>query len=459
MRSAMANSQNMPAMSSATPTAADPMSLTCPIFGSWSVVSRSASFSIAVLSSSTTSTSTTTATSSTRRMVVAPISHASGTETARIASSSRTACSERIAKARPLRVLMVARHSRSKLQARRGRHRRGLGCALLLQKFGDQESHVDRLLGIEAGIADGVVAIAEILMGDGAGAADAFGDILPGHLEMNAAGMGALRSVNAEERLDLRQDAVERPGLVAGVGADGVAVHWIARPHHCPALALDGADHRRQEIADLLGAKPRDQRQPARLVVGIEHVDQFKQFVRLQRRPAFQPDRVLDAAKVFDMGVVELPGAVADPDHVARGRVPVPGSRVDAGKSLLVAEQQRLMAGVEIGGAQLGMALEIEAAGAHEIQRIRDAVSQLLVAPRLLGILQEAEHPLVHTAEIGQAAGGERAQQIERRGRLPVRHQLTLRIGRARLFREPDIVDDVAAVARQLDAVDRLDRR
>src|SRR6478735_3572521 len=217
MRSAMANSQNMPAMTSVTPTAAEPMSLTCPIFGSWSVVRRSASFSIAVLSNSTTSTSTTVATSSTRRIVVAQTTHDSGIDTARMASSSRMACSERIAKARPLRVLIVARHSRSKLQSRRGRHRRGLGSALLLQEFGDQESHVDRLLGIETGIADGVIAVAEILIGDGAGAADAFSNVLPGHLQMNAAGVGAFRGMNAEERLHLRQDAVERPGLVAGV--------------------------------------------------------------------------------------------------------------------------------------------------------------------------------------------------------------------------------------------------
>ena len=54
-----------PAITSATPTAAEPMSLTRPICGSWSVVRRSASFSIAVLSSSTTRTNATAATSST----------------------------------------------------------------------------------------------------------------------------------------------------------------------------------------------------------------------------------------------------------------------------------------------------------------------------------------------------------------------------------------------------------
>src|SRR5450755_1029057 len=180
MRSTMANSQNRPAMTSATPTAAEPISLTRPICGSGSVVSRSASFSIAVLSNSTTSTRTTTAISSTRRIVVAPISHASGSASASATSSSRTACSERMAKARPLRVLIVARQNLSNSQSRCDRHRLNLAAAFLLEQFGDQESHVDRLLGIETGIADRVIAIAEILMGDGARAADEFGDVLPG---------------------------------------------------------------------------------------------------------------------------------------------------------------------------------------------------------------------------------------------------------------------------------------
>src|SRR5712664_813106 len=215
MRSAMANNQNKPAITSATPTAAEPISLTRPICGSWSVVSRSASFSIAVLSNSTTSTRTTTAISSMRRIVVAPTSHASGKASASAAISSRTACSERIAKARPLRVLIVARQSRSKSKPRCGRHRLVLSPAFLLEQFGDQEGHVDGLFGVEAGIADRVIAVVEVLVGDGARAADAFGDVLPGHFQMDAAGVSALRRVDGEERLHLRQDAVERTGLVA----------------------------------------------------------------------------------------------------------------------------------------------------------------------------------------------------------------------------------------------------
>src|SRR5689334_23185259 len=187
---------------------------------------------MAVLSNSTTRTKATAATSSTRRMAVAPTSQASGTDSASANSSSRTACSERIANARPLRVLMVARQSRSKSEARCGRHRLFLAGTLLLEQFGDQEGHVDRLFGVEAGVADRVVAVVEILVGDGAGAADAFGDVLPGHLQVHAAGMGAFGGMNGEERFHLRQHAVERPGLVARSRGDGVAVHRIARPDH-----------------------------------------------------------------------------------------------------------------------------------------------------------------------------------------------------------------------------------
>src|SRR5260370_19805217 len=101
-----------------------------------------------------TSTRTTTAISSKRRIVVVPISHASGNDSASAAISSRTACSERIAKTRPLRVLIVARQNRSNSESRHDRHRFGLAATLLLEQFGDQESHVDRLLGIEAVVAE-----------------------------------------------------------------------------------------------------------------------------------------------------------------------------------------------------------------------------------------------------------------------------------------------------------------
>ena len=131
-------------------------------------------------------------------------------------------------------------------------------------------------------------------------------------------------------------------------------------------------------VEDLVGAEAGDQRQPARLVLRVEHLDQLQQLIGGQRRAAFQADRVLDAAEELDMGMVELAGAIADPDHMAGGVVPVAGGGIDARHRLLVAEQQRLVAGVEIGRAHLRMRLRIDAAGAHEVERLGDALGQFL---------------------------------------------------------------------------------
>src|SRR6185437_2380031 len=281
------------------------------------MVRRSASFSIAVLSSSTASTSPTATTNSTTRIAVVPISHAKGSASTRATSSSRTACSERAAKIRPLQELMVARQNRSNLESRGRRHRLDLAGASLLEQFRDQKGHVDRLLGIETRIADRVIAVVEVFVRQGARAADAFGDVLAGHLEMNAAGMTAFRGVDRKEAAHFRDDAVEGARLATRGRGDGIAVHRIARPDHHAPFPLNRADQARQVIADLVGAKAVDQRQPARLVVRIEHVDQLEQFVRLERGPAFQPDRIFDAAEIFDMTMIELTGAVADPDEVA----------------------------------------------------------------------------------------------------------------------------------------------
>src|SRR5579871_1260969 len=151
---------------------------------------------MAVLSSSTITTRSTMATSSTRRISVAPHSHAKGSEITSATSSSRIACSERTAKIRPLRELMVARQSRRNSESRSRRHRFDLAAALLLQELRDQESQVDGLLGIEARIAGRVVAVVEVLFRDRTRAADAFGNVLAGHFQMDAAGIGPLRRMD-----------------------------------------------------------------------------------------------------------------------------------------------------------------------------------------------------------------------------------------------------------------------
>src|SRR5713101_3114430 len=112
------------------------------------------------------------------------------------------------------------------------------------------------------------------------------------------------------------------------------------------------------------------------------------------------------------MRVVELTRAIADPQHVTGRAVPIAGGRILARHRLLEAEQESLVARIEVGRTQLGMALEIETAGLHECKRLRDAVGDLAIAIELLGILDKAEHPLMDAAKAGIAAVGKCAQQI-----------------------------------------------
>jgi hypothetical protein len=59
--------------------------------------------------------------------------------------------------------------------------------------------------------------------------------------------------------------------------------------------------------------------------------------------PHFRPIGFLHAAGEFHMRAVGLPGAVADPDHVARAREPLARGRIEPAERLFVFQQQRLV--------------------------------------------------------------------------------------------------------------------
>ena len=349
-------------------------------------------------------------------------------------------------------------HGRGRRANFRSIERASFGCrappgTLSLEQFGEEESNLDRLFGIQPRVAMGVIAVAEIERGNRPRAAGAFGDVLAGHFEMDAAGISSLGLMDLEEAAHFADDLVERPGLVTALRGHRIAVHRIAGPHDGAALALHPADQRRQTARHLVGAEAADEGQPAGLVGRIEHVDQADQIVGIERGPAFQADRIFHAAAIFDMGMVALSRAVADPDHMAGGRIIIAGGRIDPRQRLLVAEQQCLMRGVEIGLAQFRMRFGIEADGAHEGERFGDPVGEFLVTLDLRRILDEAEHPAVRIFEIGIAAGGKGADEVQGRRRLPIGLDLAARIGRAGRRRKFDVVDDVAAIARQFDAI------
>src|SRR5215469_7190321 len=109
----------------------------------------------------------------------------------------------------------------------RGRARPLNRQALGLELLGEQEGQFQRLAGVETRIALRLVALVQLVDRDLDRAAGALGDLLAGHLEVDAAGMRALGAVHGEELRDLAQDVVEVAGLLAVRGGDGVAVHRI----------------------------------------------------------------------------------------------------------------------------------------------------------------------------------------------------------------------------------------
>ena len=145
-------------------------------------------------------------------------------------------------------------------------------------------------------------------------------------------------------------------------------------------------------------------------------------------------------------------GAVADPQEVGRGVVPVAGQRILARHRLLVGEQQRLVARVEMRALKLRHRLRVDPARRHEVERVADPVGQRLVAFRPRAATHEVERPAMDLLEVGITALREGAQQVERRRGLVVAADHPLRIGAARVLVEGDVVDVVAAIAGQRDA-------
>src|SRR5919202_1230126 len=100
----------------------------------------------------------------------------------------------------------------------RGREWWGAGGPSGTQHLRDQEGQLQRLAGVQPGVAGGLVPAVEVLVADVHGAAEALGDVLAGQLDVDAARPGAQGPVDVEEAEDLVDDPVEVPRLVAGRG-------------------------------------------------------------------------------------------------------------------------------------------------------------------------------------------------------------------------------------------------
>ena len=174
---------------------------------------------------------------------------------------------------------------------------------------------------------------------------------------------------------------------------------------------------------DLVLAHARDERELARQAIGVERLAQAEHLVGGRARAELDADRIADAAQELDVGMVELAGALTDPQHVRRAVVPLAAERIDARERLFVAEQQRFVAGVEVDRVEIGMAVGRHAAGLHELQCAIDAEGHLVVALAGGARRDEVAVPRMHPREVGETTLGEGAQQVERRRGLVVRAQ------------------------------------
>ncbi len=114
------------------------------------------------------------------------------------------------------------------------------------------------------------------------------------------------------------------------------------------------------------------------------------------------------------------------------------------------------MRGVELGLAYLRRGFRPEPARGHEVERLGQSIGELAVALSLRRVADEIQVPGMDPVQIGIAALGKRAQQVEGRGRLTVGLDHPLRVGLARGLIKIKAVDDVAAVGGQRGAVARL---
>jgi hypothetical protein len=259
--------------------------------------------------------------------------------------------------------------------------------------------------------------------------------------------------VDVEETADLGEDVVKAACLDIGGGGDSVAVHRIANPNDFTAFAFDGTDQGRKPGGDRARAHPADQGQAAGFVAGVEDLHNAQEVVGFLGRADLHADRIVDAAQIFHMRAIGPTGTVAAPKEVGRAAVPITGRRIDPGQGLLVGQEQGFVGDVEVGLAHISGRGAGHPAGGHEGERLVDALGEITVAFRQRRALDEAQVPAMDLVQVGIAAGGERAEQVELAGGLEVGQFHAAGVGAAGFGGEVRAVDDIAAVGGQGDAV------
>ena len=160
-----------------------------------------------------------------------------------------------------------------------------------------------------------------------------------------------------------------------------------------------------------------------------------------------------ERTRQLDVGAVELPGALTDPQEVAGDVVGQPGPGVQPGHGLLVVAEERLVGGEEVHRPER---VGAHAAGVHERQRAVDLAGDRLVPLAHGAVAHEVGVPRVHLTQVGVTTGHEGAGEVQGGGRGVVDVEQPPRVRSARGLVEGGPVDGVAAIRRQGHALTRL---
>ena len=332
-----------------------------------------------------------------------------------------------------------------------------------------QECQLKRLLLVQPRVAEASVVGAQIILIQARAATQTLRDRIARKLQVHTAQVRPLLLVDTQRLLQLREDIAELACLDTARHGLRVAVHGIALPDDGAGVlrVFDGADVCRQEGGDLAGAVTRDERDLAGLAVGVQGAQHGKQVSRRGGRADLHADGVGDAAEVFNVCVVDLACAVADPEEVGRGVVVFllgrggRFGRVGAGRGVVeqasqrffVLEKQTLVRGEELDGREL--LVLVGANGMHETEHFLNAVNGYLVLGFEGRVANVAETPVERAVEVGDAGADGAADVVERGGRVVVGTHKTVGVQLALVGVEA--VEDIATERGHLLAVNSLD--
>ena len=229
-------------------------------------------------------------------------------------------------------------------------------------------------------------------------------------------------------------------------------MHRIRHPRDGASVVARSLKQGWQCLADARCPHAGDEGQAPVLAVRVETVDKRTHLLGRGRGAELNADGVAHARQQLNVSAFLLAGALSRPQEVGGRVVGFAGARVDARHRRLVLQEECLVRGIEVNVAQ---GLKVDSRRPHEFDGPVNVLGQRFVA-RVRGVGHEPLIPAMHLAKIRVSALRERADQVERRGRMVVQRQEPLRVGFTCVGSELDGVHGVAAVAGKSHPVSRL---